>query len=91
MRLTFYSYYYRLLHRSLQLVLSKRLPIVLDIRLRGHYDRESNFRATMAELVDAVDSKSTARKGVPVRVRVVVPQKQSPEALLQGFVFVKKW
>jgi hypothetical protein len=30
--------------------------------------------ATMAELVDAVDSKSTAFTGIPVQVRVVVPK-----------------
>ncbi len=30
--------------------------------------------ATLAESVDAVDSKSTVRKGIPVQVREVVPQ-----------------
>jgi hypothetical protein len=39
----------------------------------------------MAELVDAVDSKSTVRKDIPVQVRVLVPHAIMPPGLLTVF------
>ncbi len=44
-----------------------RLPLLRSL------DNGAKRVAGVAELVDAVDSKSTARKGLPVRVRPPVP------------------
>ncbi len=55
--------------RNFYLLVSIRLVIVYDLELEAinvHFAR-------MAELVDAVDSKSTARKGVRVRLSLRAP------------------
>ena len=43
-------------------------------KIRSNYALQGmDTKARVAELVDAVDSKSTAREGVPVQVRPLVP------------------
>jgi hypothetical protein len=43
------------------------------------YRNKSFYHAGVAELADALDSKSSAREGVPVRPRPPVSQKKAPD------------
>ena len=47
--------------------------MVVNLDISGFLYYNMKINAGVMELVDVVDSKSTARKGVPVRVRPPVP------------------